>query len=176
VLPDPCEPIEPCCDCLYTTVRALVAAAADAVEECIGDACPEFGRYVSIAEPQNFGDFVAGWTGPKTPIASRATTPGAKQFFVPKMVTTINIRLVEEGFPTLKAVGGGIMKPDFEALDYAALHFYSHAEVAHRAMLNVMRPACARGCETIQFVSDEAAVPQSKWVAWNWQFRATLNL
>lgn len=170
------DPLEPCCDCLYNTVDALVVAAADAVLACLPtELCDTFYRQVSIGPPVGPGDYMAGWIDTIVPAPSRQAQPGAKQVLAPRLIANIGLRLVEGGYPTLRNVGGQIALPDRDKLSYVSLHFYGHAEAATRALLNALTPACSRGCESIRFVSSQPAQPQTTSLTWNWALQATLK-
>lgn len=177
MLPPLCDnPVAPCCDCVYQTVRDLVDAAADGVMDCIGASCKEFNRYVTTARPTDYGDFVCAWTGVTTPNSTPAA--GDKQLTFPKLMTPITIRLCEGGYPTMDMTASRITKPSADAHDNASRYFYAHAEAALRAMINTrasLNP-CQRGCERVQFISHQSFGPESGYVFWEFNWRLVHRL
>jgi hypothetical protein len=158
---------DPCCECLYLTTSVLVEAAADGVMACIGEACKDFNRYVSINRPADIGDFVAGWVGASTPLPSQNG-----QLTFPKLITPITIRLMESGYPsTVVEAGSRLGLRSGPERDFAAWHFMGHVEAALRAMVNASKSVCGRGCERFEFVNHTPGQPEGTHVWWEFNWR-----
>ena len=169
-LPGTCEtPVEACCENLYDLVNIFVAAAADAVVDCLGEFCGDFGRYVSHEAPVGPGNYVAGWWSNVRPVA----VPAGKQLFVPRMAVGVSIQLVESGYPLFSVAGDQILLPEHAKIDYASKHSYSHAEAATRAILGSLN---VRGvCESVRFLQMNPITPFSGYVAWEWRLAAEMR-
>lgn len=173
VLPAYCaDEITPCCPCLYDSVEGLVEAAYTGIVACVDPTeCESLARFVSIGRPVGPGNYIAGW------IANTIPAPSAnRQMTTPKMVNTIIVRLMEEGYPTPEEVASRIALPNFDRRTHAALHFYDHASVAFRSMMSNLTPVCGKGCERIEFVSHASGVPEASYVSWEFTFRMTASL
>ena len=169
-LPGSCEsPVAACCETLYDLVTLYVTAAADAVVDCLGDFCGDFGRFVAHDVPTGPGNYVAGWWANLRPVQQ---TQG-KQLMVPKMAAVVHIQLIEDGYPQMAVAGDRILLPMHANIDYAAQHSYSHAEAATRAILSNLN---ATGiCDSVRFLQMLPLPVEASYIGWEWRLAAEMR-
>jgi len=167
-----CEiPCSTQCHSMYDAAHAITKIAFDAVV-CQMDPveCEQMTGYVTIGEPNNpLGNYVAGWIDSLEP-RERANT---QSLMMPIPVATVNVRILESGYPMINEDGPASV-PDFGELNAAAQHSYSHAEGAMRAVYNAIRTMAISGCGFRSMGALRPVRPSGGMVGW--QFSVTLDL
>jgi hypothetical protein len=127
-----------CCNTLFLIGDRIRTVACEAVMCCASADCDsEFRSYTTVGSriQDLVGDSVVVTLQNAT---TAATTNTARQRTSPTPVTraTYQVELRENGWPQAKARGKGIAVPDPLAVNAAAAHAMSHAELMYGAIAN----------------------------------------
>lgn len=167
--PSDCEiPSDVVCHSWYDAVSGIVGIAHAAIVPQLNVAdCDRFVGYVTVGEPNNpVGDYVAGWVVSLDP-------RGRNQQF-PMASLTVGVRIMETGWPMVNEDGSGSV-PTFEELNAVALHSFSHAESAMRAVYNALRTRQLACCGSFTSMGPTVPVRPSGGLT-GWQFTVTVDL
>jgi hypothetical protein len=148
-----------------------------AVVACVGaDCCDGFDKFIAVNEPHHpVRDYVGAWLSElrleQSPIAT-----GKLRLAGSKRVGTINLKLMEGGYPTLSAAttSGEIWAPDPAAVDRATRHSMAHGYYMFDSVLSYLYNAHAICSRYRDAVPLRPAGPSGGLVGWTCGFMVEL--
>lgn len=131
-------PTDPCCTTLWDIADHLLAIALNAVQACTSEGCDPIQGYVdhgTFAE-NPYADYVVVSLASIGFARSRVAERALQAPRLPILVGLYQIRLVEEGWPTVVEGDTEIYVPTPAQYHALSMHSYAHGERMFRALAN----------------------------------------